>query len=398
MPLVDRSAVKLVAKREISTRGRDRAFLISSLISVVVLIAIIVINSFSSGSDEFKVGVVGSDAREIVAVAMERQDLFNVLLEEHVYDSRQAAEDALRDGDVNVVLLGSESLLSERQPNPQLEALLSVVHEQISVERALEAEGLDDDQIATVLDPPALEVQTLEPLNPRQEENETIAFVGIFLLYGQILGYGIWIAMGVVEEKQSRVVELLLATVRPSELLAGKVLGIGALGLAQLLGMGVVALVAAQITGSFHSSASAWLTIGNVVLWFLLGYSFYSCLFAAAGARVSRQEEVQNATSPFSMLILAAFFVAIFSQGDPDSSIAVITSLLPPFAPLVMPLRIAAGVAPTWQVLLSFGLTAGTTVLLIPLAARVYRGAVLQTGGTVKWKDAFRARTERTPS
>ena len=401
MAPVDSSAVKLVAKREISTRGRDRAFLISSLISVVVLIGIILINSFTSGSDEFKVGVVGSDAREIVAVAMERQDLFNATLEEHVYDSRQAAEEALRDGDVNVVLLGSESLLSERQPNPQLEALLSVVHEQISVERALEAEGLDEDQIATVLDPPALEVQTLEPLeplNPRQEENKTIAFIGIFLLYGQILGYGIWIAMGVVEEKQSRVVELLLATVRPSELLAGKVLGIGALGLAQLLGMGVVALGAAQITGSFHSSASAWLTIGNVVLWFLLGYAFYSCLFAAAGARVSRQEEVQNATSPFSMVILAAFFVAIFSQGDPSSRIAVITSLLPPFAPLVMPLRIAAGVAPTWQVLLSFGLTAGATVLLIPLAARVYRGAVLQTGGTVKWKDAFRARTESTLS
>lgn len=395
---MDRSAVKLIALREITTRGRDRAFLISTVVTLGILLAVIIIGSFNEGVDKFKVGVVGGDARAIVADAIEGQDQFNAELEERVFPTEEAAKSALEDGEVNVVLIGSERLLSNQEPEAGLQTLLSVAHQRFSVRAELEGEGLGEDEIAGILDPPALAVEMLDPPDPEQEDNKGIAFIGIFLLYGQILGYGVWIAMGVVEEKQSRVVELLLATVRPAELLAGKVIGIGALGLAQLIGMGVVAAVAAQFTGAFNPTASAWLTIGNVVLWFILGYAFYSCVFAAAGARVSRQEEVQNTVSPLSMIMLAAFFVAIFSQSDPDTTVATIASLIPASAPLVMPLRIAAGSAPGWQIVLSFGLTAGATLLMIPLAGRVYRGAVLRTGGTVKWKDAFRARVEGSAS
>lgn len=384
--------------REITTRARDRAFLISTVLTLGILLAVVVIGSFNDGVDRFKVGVVGDDARTILSDAKQGQAQFNAELEERVFDTEEAAESALKEGEVNVVLVGSERLLSNREPAPQLETLLSVAYERFNVRRELETQGLGDDEIEVILHPPALAVEVLDPPDPEQEDNKGVAFIGVFLLYGQLLGYGVWIAMGVVEEKQSRVVELLLSTVRPSELLAGKVIGIGALGFAQLVGMALVAVTAAQITGSFNSTVSAWLTIANVVLWFLLGYAFYSCVFAAAGARVSRQEEVQNAVSPLTMIMVAAFFAAIFSQGDPSTSISTVASLLPLSAPLVMPIRIAAGAAPGWQIVLSFGITAGATLLLIPLAGRVYRGAVLRTGGTVKWKDAFRARVEGSAS
>lgn len=395
---VDRSAVKLIALREVTTRARDRAFLISTVLTLGILLAVVVLGSFNEGVDRFDVGAVGGDARTIVAGAIEGQDQFGARLTEHVFPTEDAAKSALEDGEVDVVLIGSERLLSKGEPDPGLQTLLSVAYERFSVRGELETQGLDADEIAGILDPQPLAVEVLDPPDPEQEDNNGIAFIGVFLLYGQLLGYGVWISMGVVEEKQSRVVELLLATVRPSELLAGKVIGIGALGLAQLLGMAAVALTAAQITGTFNPTMSAWLTIADVVLWFILGYAFYSCIFAAAGARVSRQEEVQNAVSPLTMILIAAFFAAIVSQGNADTTVATVSSLIPLSAPLVMPLRIAAGAAPGWQIVLSFGLTAASTILLVPLAGRVYRGAVLRTGGTVRWKDAFRARVEGSSS
>jgi ABC-2 type transport system permease protein len=184
----------------------------------------------------------------------------------------------------------------------------------------------------------------------------------------------------VVEEKSSRVVEVLLATVRASHLLRGKIVGIGLLGLCQLLLIGAVGLTTAMLVGSLSFPAGATGAIALVVTWFVLGYFFYAALFAVAGSIVSRQEDLQSTMTPLTILIVASFFVGIAAAGDPSTTLATVASLLPFSAPLVMPTRIVLGEAPPWQIVLSVAISVGATLALIPVATRIYERAVLRPG------------------
>jgi len=212
----------------------------------------------------------------------------------------------------------------------------------------------------------------------------------VLALYGQLFAYGYWVAAGVVEEKSSRVVEVLLSTIRPSQLLRGKILGIGTLGLCQLLLIAAVGLAAARLAGILRFPVGAAAAIGWVLFWFVLGFFFYSTLFAVAGSIVSRQEDLQATMTPLSLLIIAAFVIGITALGSPDSTLALVASLLPPTAPLAMPSRIVLGQAPLWQPIASAIVSVGTTVALVPFAVRMYSRAVLRTG-RVKIRELLRA-------
>src|SRR4029453_17034523 len=164
--------------------------------------------------------------------------------------------------------------------------------------------GVGPRVVQEVLQPVPLPLRTVAPRADHDRQN--IARFGAFLLYFQLITYGYWVASGVVEEKASRVVELLLAAIRPTHLLAGKGIGIGLLGLTQLAVLGLVGLVGSTATGVLEVRAGVLGTVGLVALWFLLGYAFYSCAFAVAGATVSRQEELQNTTTPLTLVMVAA--------------------------------------------------------------------------------------------
>ena len=165
-------------------------------------------------------------------------------------------------------------------------------------------------------------------MDSRSRETATVVFVGVLLLYGQLFAYGYWVAAGVVEEKSSRVVEVLLATVRPSHLLRGKILGIGLLGLGQLLLIGLVGLFASAAVGTLEFPSGAFATIGLVLGWFVLGFFFYASLFAVAGSIVTRQEDPDDNDAAHD-LILGSFFIGLSATSNPDSTLAIVASLLP---------------------------------------------------------------------
>jgi ABC-2 type transport system permease protein len=233
-------------------------------------------------------------------------------------------------------------------------------------------------------------VGALEPGDPNAGSNATIAIVMLLLLYGQLFGYGVWVASGVIEEKSSRVVEILLSSIRPRQLLAGKILGIGALGLLQLAVIGTVTATLASLTGTISIPTHAFATIGIALLWFVLGFGFYAALFAVAGSLVSRMEELQNAMVPINLTILGSFFISIGAVSNPDATLSRIASLVPFSSALAMPVRIAVGSASIPEVLLSFAILAGSIAALVPLAGRLYAGAVLRIGARVKLRDAWR--------
>jgi ABC-2 type transport system permease protein len=211
----------------------------------------------------------------------------------------------------------------------------------------------------------------------------------------QLFGFGYWVASGIVEEKSSRVVEILLAKAGPRPLLAGKVLGIGILGLAQLVLFVVVGLGLATALGSVDLPSGTGRTAVELVAWFLLGYAVYACLFAMGGAIASRAEELQNSTGPISLVAMGGFFAAVATSGDPEGLIARIATYVPVAAPMVLPIRSAAGALPLWEAALSVVLVLLSTVLMVRLTARIYAGGVLFTRGPLKMRDALaRSRTD----
>jgi ABC-2 type transport system permease protein len=173
--------------------------------------------------------------------------------------------------------------------------------------------------------------------------------------------------------------------------MVGTIVGIGLLGLGQLAFIATFAIGLALATGAITVPGSA---IGAALLdvgWFVLGFAFYASVFAVAGSLVSRMEELQNAIVPVNLTIFVSFIISIGALQDPNSRIAVIASILPISSALAMPVRIVLGAAEAWQIALALVLVIGSTAALVPLAGRLYAGAVLRSGARVKLRDAWRA-------
>jgi ABC-2 type transport system permease protein len=379
-----------IARREFVERARDRGFAISTAITLLILVGFIVASAIFNRGTQFDLAVVGEDSvaigRQVVAAA----DLLDAEVTLRTLPDENAATQAVRDGAADAALLNSSRIVVKGEPPAELVGVIQAVSLREQTQAALEESGLSEEEVRAVLSQPPLPVRSLEPVDARQRENSAVAFVGVLALYGQLFAYGYWVAAGVVEEKSSRVVEVLLATVRPSQLLRGKILGIGLLGLAQLLLIGIVGVATSMVAGSLEFPAGAIATIGIVLVWFVLGFFFYAGLFAVAGSIVTRQEDLQSTMTPLTILIVASFFIGISAVGDPSSTLATVASLLPPSAPLVMPSRIVLGEASPPEILLSAAISIGTTIALVPVATKIYSRAVLQSG-RVKIRQVLRA-------
>jgi ABC-2 type transport system permease protein len=383
--------VALVARREIVTRVRERSFLISTLVTLLILAAIVVVPALlDRGEDQVTVGVLGG-AAGVEPALREAAQLSEVRLDLIRYADEAAAREAVDGGDADAVFLAGDRVLVDEELSGDAEQVVQGAYRQHAAAQRLGAAGIDPAAASRALEVPPLAVTALDPPDPGADARRAAAYFGVLLLYFQLFGYGLWVALGVVEEKSSRVVELLLSTLRPWQLLAGKVIGIGLLGLGQLLLTGAVGVTAAVATGTVDVPSGLLGVAGQVLVWFVLGFGFYACLFAALAALVSRQEEVQNVTTPLSVLLLGSFFLALAALNTPDSTLARVTSMVPPFSKMVMPMRWAAGEAPLWQVLLAMALMAVTVVALVRVAGRVYAGAVLRSGPRVKLADALAA-------
>jgi ABC-2 type transport system permease protein len=206
-----------------------------------------------------------------------------------------------------------------------------------------------------------------------------------------LLLYGTMVAQGVVEEKSSRVVEILLSTVRPWQLLIGKVVGLGLVGLIQFAIVSVTGLLLAVVTDVLTISGVATSTLIWGLVWYLLGYFLYATVFAAVGSLVSRQEDIQAVLAPVTLVLVAAFVLgfSVLTQ-DASSTASTVLSLLPPFSPILMPGRIALGAAPAWQLAMAVVLTMAAIAVCTWLGAKVYRNAVLRMGTRVRLRDALR--------
>jgi ABC-2 type transport system permease protein len=375
--------------RDFKERVASRAFQISTGITVLMVLVFLFLPSFLGGADapEWTIGVVGE-----VPASFEPQ-LQTAAPADAVIDitpiaTAPAAETALRDGDVDIVVDGARVLVLA-DTDPQLTTLIAATAGAGTLAERATSLGLSSTELSELLATP-VDVVTLEAGDPGDDDNTGAALIGTIILFISIVTYGQWILVGVIEEKTNRVVEVVLGAVRPHILLAGKVLGIGALGLAQLVLIIGIVIVGVAASPELNVPTAAARILTAVIIWFILGFIFYATAYAATGSLVSRQEEAQNAAFPLTILLMVAYFVASFSFGG-DNPVLRIASLLPPFAPMTMPLRMASGDAAMWEVILSISLMIVTTYLLVRLAGRIYSGGLLRTGKKVKLRDAWRS-------
>jgi ABC-2 type transport system permease protein len=383
---------RLVVRREIRERLREKAFAVSTAVNIVIIVAVVIIAAIVSGDDEsFKVGYSTETELAVVEAAATAGRAVDVTIEARSVDSPAPGADALlADGSLDAVVT-NDQIRSKEEPDDQLVTLLQAASREVRAADTLEQAGLSAEEARRALAPRPLEISTLEPVDDEDDGKAGVAFFAILILYGQLLTYGYWVAAGVVEEKASRVVEVILSTIRPRNLLAGKVIGIGLLGLGNLLLTVGIGLAVAQATGALDVDSSILGAAALALAWFVVGYAFYACAFACAGALVPRQEELQSTMTPLTLTILVAFFVAFAVLDDPDGTLAHITAFIPMTAPITMPPRIVTGDAPAWEIAASLAVTIGASLALIPLAARIYEGGILRTGSALKLREAWRA-------
>lgn len=387
--------VRLVAEREVVTRMRTKAYRLTTAAMVLAVIALIVLFKVIGPGDQ-TITVAVAPAMSALAQPLEDAgEHSGTTIKTQTADDPQTARQQVRDGDVDAYLTGTPTaprVVVHREAPDGLAVALTLLARQQALSSQVTSLGGDPAKVSAAVAGAAVPVSALEPPDPNQGQRIVLGVVVGLLIYLSLMLYGQQVAQGVVEEKTSRVVELLLATIRPWQLMAGKVTGIGIAGLLQLFLVAVVGTVAAVWSGVLDLNVAV--TVGSVVwavVWFVVGFAMYALLFAAAGALVSRQEEVGSVTFPMMTLIIVPYVVGIsVLPTDPENTLATILSLVPLTAPVLMPWRIAMGVAPAWQAWLALGLTLALIPVLVWLAGRIYRNSVLRTGTRVNLRDALR--------
>ncbi|WP_243844434.1 ABC transporter permease [Salinibacterium sp. ZJ454] len=353
-------ATWLVAEREVRMRLRSKVFLISSgILLLVVLAGVVLPPLFGANSSLPKVAAVGS------AVAVAEQ---TGALEVTEAASVAEAEELVRSEEVEAALVpasGGDSPLD-----------VSVI--------ALEEVPSSIVGLFSV----APSVDLLDPSgeNPGLVYLVALAFGMIFFV--SALTFGSIIAQSVVEEKQTRIVEILMATVPVRVLLAGKIVGNSLLAFGQILLIAVVTGVGMLASGQDLLLADVGPSIVWFVVFFLFGFVLLAALFAATGAMVSRQEDIGSTTTPVTMLVMIPYFLIIFFYDNP--LVLTVMSYVPFSAPVGMPMRVFLGDALWWEPLVSLVVLVLSTLLVIALGSRIYSNSLLRTGARVTLKEALR--------
>jgi ABC-2 type transport system permease protein len=386
------AGVRLVAGRAIAEAWASKSWRIITAVSVLVGIALVVVpRVLADDTTEYTLATVGQ-APPALLTALEAAGAageFEVTV--RTVPDAQAAEALLRDGDADAALTGvgqGAILYVSERADGTFPALVSQAALALAITDQLAQAGLSPAEIARVqATPPPEQV----PVGRVADEGRAgVGFVSGILLYLALILTGTAIATAVATEKSSRISEVLLTAMRPTQLLVGTVLGVGLLGLVQIAAIGIPAAIGLASGGGIDLPAA---TTGDILLavgWFVLGLALYAFVFAALGALVDKPTEVGAATMPANILLVASYmFAVIVTIQDPNGAASTTASMLPVSAPLVMPIRWASGLVPTWQLVAAMALTAATAVALAFLASRIYARGLTRTGRRLKLREVL---------
>lgn len=377
----------IVTLREVETKLRDKAFIISTLVTVALIIGSIAVSAYLA-TRTASYSVAGNDpaSLEVLYHAQQTQPEDADLSVQNV-PADQAQRD-LENDNLDAVLSsdgGGGFTLTGRQDVPaKLSGLLDSAAGQVLTTQLLSEAGIDPDRL------PGSDVVHVDLLEGDAERNsmvQAMAFIFSFLFYMAALIFGMPIANSVIEEKQNRVVEILASAIKLRELLAGKILGNIILALGQLLlflGVGLAAAWLSPLQIPFLgvvSQVATWF-----VVFFLAGFLVLAGFWAALGALATRTEDLQQSSGPVITLLIAILFVGIYAKG----TVLTIASYVPIVSSVAMPIRLLTGQVPWWEPVISLVIVIGFCWLVLVFAERIYRRAVMHTGGTLSLRKALK--------
>ncbi|WP_150307565.1 ABC transporter permease [Planctomonas psychrotolerans] len=355
-------ATALVAGREVQMRLRSKSFLISTAILLLSVLASVVIGGILSSrvsDDRIPVAVVGATESAVSdAPGLEARSVGSV----------EQARELVRSGEVDAAVVPDDS-----------------------ADNVTGLTVIGDSEVPSGVVSALSAVPNVELLN-ELGQSPSLAYI-VALAFGLVfflsaMTFGATIAQSVVEEKQTRVVEILMSTISVRTLLAGKVIGNSLLAFGQIALIAIIASVGLLVT----EQTALLALVGPAVLWFvvffLFGFVLLASLFAATASLVSRQEDVGSVTSPVTMLVMIPYFLVIFFNDNP--TVLAIMSYVPFSAPVGMPMRLFLGTAEWWEPVLSLGVLLASTAVVIVLGSRIYSNSLLRMGTRVKLMDALR--------
>ncbi len=386
------SAWRLVAVREILVKLGDRNFLIGTGITIALLLGLLGVQAFLVGRTQtVTLGVLDADARAVAEATHERVhalDSQKVVTPKDFADPA-AAREALRADDLDAVLAHDGQvwrLTSRREADTRLLGeLQSTITQRTMAERA-SASGTSMTALtagSTVVTEP-LEGSGTTSDGVRQ----AVAYVFAMLFYMAAVMFGMQIASSVVEEKQSRIVEILATAIPVRQLLIGKIVGNTAIALGQMVLYVGVGLVGLAVTGRAESVPLVARSSGWFLAFFLAGFVALACAWAVAGSLASRTEDLQSTSTPITLILVGAFILGFSVQGVART----VASFVPVISSIVMPGRVVSGDAAWWEPFVSLALTLALAAVMVRVGERLYRRSVLATGGRVRLRTAWTAR------
>jgi ABC-2 type transport system permease protein len=386
------SVVWLVSKREIVDRIRRRSFIVLTLMLCGLILAAGVLFSVlrDDSRPSYDVGVVAASdiassfEQALVAIG----DASDVDVTVDVLDDRALGESRVADGDIDVFVNAADGTASwDEAVDIELERIVDTAWASVSIATAAADAGLDDAEVRSILSPEPL---ASEVLYPRDDQllGTLIGLASAVLLFLSITTFGGYVLTGVVEEKSTGVIEVLLSHVRAHQLMAGKVLGIGVVALTQFTAAVLAGLASLRISGT-DVPTEIWVGLPATIAWFIGGFLLYSTLFALAGSFVSRVEDAQGAAAPITTAFTLGYILVFTIGSDPSGTPATVLSLLPPFAPLLMPLRMVTGTASVVEIVVAAVFLAIAVVAMIRLAGSVYARTLLHRGRRLRWREAL---------
>jgi len=397
-----RSVIRLVAGRELSERLQSKFVRVMTVLTVIFVVAGIAIPSLikSGGSSgPTNVALVGPEAQALAPALTQtaRAAKVNVKLSD-VPDDQARIVSELKSGQLDAAMgfhLAALVVAVPQSLSPTIRAVIQATIDDAHLRSSLRQEGISVDKVLPAIKPVPIEVLVASPPSPDHAARIVAAIVAALLMYVALAIYGQAVAQGVAQEKTSRTAEVLLASVRPRELLAGKVIGIGATGLGQL---GIAAIAGLVANAAIHSAkipASVWGLLPGFLVCFVVGFALYALAFAAAGAIVARQEELQSVQFPILMPLLLGYLLVYAAVGNPDAGWLKLLSFLPPFTATLMPVRIALGHVTWWQFVLAAGIMGTSITLMIRVTAGIYERSLLRGGSRISWSEALKLAPER---
>ncbi|MEV6067515.1 ABC transporter permease [Nocardia sp. NPDC052001] len=380
---------RIVAAREIAVKLRDRNFLVSTILTVLVIVASLGISAFvGSRATTVDVAIISADAAPIVAAANALADNANknVTFTAHQVADAGTADQQVKDEKVTVGLLPDANgwrLIGKSAENDDASTYLTAAVQQITLQRNAAAAGTSIEQLSRG-SAVGYELIDKAAVDPALAKVVTIVFA--FLFYLSSILFGMAIAQSVVEEKQNRIVEILASAIPLRQLLIGKVAGNTVMAFGQLVLFGGAGLIGLAAIGKGDQVTQIAGAAGWFIIFFGVSFLALASLWAVAGALATRNEDLQSTSTPLSMCIMLVLFAGIFLTGTGR----VIASYIPIVSVVAMPGRLADGSAAWWEPFIALAITAVATYAIVLMAEKLYRRSLMQTQGRLTIRQALK--------